>query len=382
MSFWEELKRRNVVRVGVAYLAVTWLILQVAELILSSFEAPAWVSQALILASALGFPLALVLGWFYELTPEGIKAASQTKGVETVKFTGRKLDFVIIGILVLAVGFLIVDTEVIDEQLLVPPNSVAVLAFEDLSPGGDQEWFSDGLSEEIINSLTQLPELQVTSRSSSFFFKNRNVPLPEITKMLGVAHVIEGSVRRVGEEVRINAQLIDARDGSHLWADRFDGELSDVFALQDQVTARIVEAMAIKLDFPTESVVPRHGNPDALEFYWKGHSALSKLNWREAAVLGPEALQNLEAANQLAPDNSRTLASLSATVSPGKARVPVSSSYKMQPNAQISDRQSTSPPRTCSGLIYPGVPRIIPVRVSATDTVGTSSPYSPASDCL
>lgn len=242
MSFWEELKRRNVFRVGIAYLALVWLILQVADVILSSFEAPAWIAQALIIASALGFVLAVMLGWFYELTPEGIKAASQTNGVKTVKFTGRKLDFVIIGLLVLAVGFLIVD---IDPEA---QRSVAVLAFEDHSPDGDQEWFSDGLSEEIINSLTQLPELQVRSRGSSFFFKDKNVSLSEIAETLGVAYVIEGSVRRDGDRLRVTAQLIRVDDDSTVWSNPYDETIDDVFTIQQDLAENIAQALDVYLD--------------------------------------------------------------------------------------------------------------------------------------
>ena len=242
MSFWDELKRRNVFRVGIAYLALIWLVLQVADIILSSFEAPAWIAQALIIASALGFLLAVILGWFYELTPEGIKAASQTKDVKPVKFTGRKLDFVIIGLLVLAVGFLIVD---IDPEA---QRSVAVLAFEDLSPDGDQEWFSDGLSEEIINSLTQLPELEVRSRSSSFYFKNINAPLSEIAESLGVAHVIEGSVRRDGDRLRVTVQLIRVDDDSTIWSSPYEGTIDDIFAIQQDVAENIAKALDVYLD--------------------------------------------------------------------------------------------------------------------------------------
>jgi len=267
MSFWEELKRRNVFRVGIAYLAFAWLVLQVAEMILSSFEAPAWVAQALIYASALGFLLAVVLGWFYELTPEGIKAASETKGVKSVKFTGRKLDFVIIGLLVLAVGFLIVDRSVIHEQ-----RSVAVLAFEDLSPDGDQEWFSDGLSEEIINSLTQLPELQVTPRGSTFFFKDKDVPLSEIAKSLGVAHIIEGSVRRDGNRLRVTAQLIRVDDDSTIWSKPYEGTIDDIFAIQQDVAENIAQALDVILDDDRREMMFAVGtrDVDAYVDYLKG----------------------------------------------------------------------------------------------------------------
>jgi len=245
MSLWGELKRRSVLRVGIAYLAAAWLLLQVASIVLPSFEGPAWVMQALIFSTALGFPLVVVLAWFYELTPEGIRAASKIEPTQAVKFAGRKLDFVIIGLLVVAVGFLVVDNYVVDEDLSTA--SIAVLPFDDLSPNQDQEYFSDGLTEEVLNNLAQINDLQVTGRTSSFYFKDLDIDLREIGQMLGVGYLLQGSLRKDGDQLRVTAQLIDAADGFQLWSDTYDQDLAGVFAIQEEIAVAVTNALRVTL---------------------------------------------------------------------------------------------------------------------------------------
>ncbi len=232
MTFVAELKRRNVIKVAIAYAVVAWLIAQVTELALDSFAAPDWVIKTVLFLLAIGFPLALFLVWAFELTPEGIKLEKDVDRSESIThFTGRKLDFIVIGVLAVALILFAVDKFVLqqDEQEVAtaqesggPPaapateKSVAVLPFRAMSNGPDDEYFADGLTEEILNSLTQLPELLVTARTSAFYFKDKNLPIQEIASTLGVANVVEGSVRRDGQRLRITAQLNRAADGFHL----------------------------------------------------------------------------------------------------------------------------------------------------------------------
>ena len=251
-SIWSELRRRNVFRVGIAFLAASWLLIQVADVVLSNFAAPAWIIQALIFSLALSFPFVLALAWFYELTPEGVKSASELKVVEGVKFTGRKLDFVIIGMLVLAVGFLLGRDYVLDrpgDLVLTDENqpSIAVLPFANMSDDASNEYFSDGISEEVLNLLAGISELRVISRSSAFSFKGKNAPIPLIAEQLNVAHVLEGSVRKAGNTVRITAQLIEANTDTHLWSETYDRELDDIFAIQDEIAATVVEKLRLTL---------------------------------------------------------------------------------------------------------------------------------------
>ncbi len=218
MSFIKELKRRNVLRVAIAYIVTAWLLLQVADVVLNNIAAPDWVFQAILLLVALGFPFALIFAWAYELTPEGLKKEKDVDRSESIThITGRKQDFMIITVLVLALGYFAFDkfvldpsrdaelvqttTEAVTEQAAesgiveATNQSIAVLAFADLSPEGDQAYFSDGISEEILNVLAQIPGLQLTSRSSAFSFKGKGVAIPTVAKQLGVANILEGSVR-------------------------------------------------------------------------------------------------------------------------------------------------------------------------------------------
>jgi TolB-like protein len=257
-QFFEELKRRNVVRVGIAYLVVGWLIIEVIDTIAPRLGLPDWVPTFFIVVVLVGLPVALLVSWAFELTPEGLKKTQEVdESASITHSTGRKLDRMIIVALVLALGYFVWERQGLVEQSGTPApqpvaamtsNSVAVLPFVDLSPESDQEWFSDGLTEEILNSLTRLPELTVTARTSSFHFKGQNLPIQEIASKLGVAHIVEGSVRRAGDQLRITAQLIRAVDGFHLWSDTYDRSLEDVFAVQEDVAENVARALDIVLD--------------------------------------------------------------------------------------------------------------------------------------
>jgi TolB-like protein/Tfp pilus assembly protein PilF len=260
----DELKRRNVFRVAVAYLVAAWLVLQVADLVLENIGAPDWVMKVLILLFALGFPLALIFSWAYELTPEGLKREKDVDRDQSVtRQTGRKLNQITIGLLITVIVIVIVERTMVphgempDEVVAtaeVTDKSIAVLAFEDLSADGDQEYFADGLSEELLNVLAQVPDLQVAGRTSSFAFKGQNKDLREIGDILNVAHILEGSVRKAGSRIRVTAQLINADNGFHLFSETYDRDLDDIFAVQDELAAKISAALQSEL-IGTESIV-------------------------------------------------------------------------------------------------------------------------------
>ncbi len=243
-SFWSELKRRNVVRVGVAYMAGSWLTLQVADIVLPNLDAPPWIIIVLIYSAAIGFPIALILAWYYELTPEGIKSAAETVDTAPVGFTGRKIDFAIIGILILAIGFLLVGRESPFSKYEVMPNSIAVLPFANLSGDPDQDYFAEGITEDIITDLSKYGSFFVISRNSTFTYKGTAVNVKDVARELGVQYVLEGSVQKSGDRVRITSQLIDAVADKHIWAERYDRKIEDIFELQDEISQSIVTSVA------------------------------------------------------------------------------------------------------------------------------------------
>jgi len=250
VSFVGELRRRNVFRVGIAYLAAAWLLLQVAEMMLANFDAAPWIIQALIFTAALAFPFVLALAWFYELTPEGIRAESDVEAQKPAGFTGRKIDFAIIGVLVLAVSFLLARDYLVDgapTSADTDEPSIAVLPFVNMSSDPEQEYFSAGISEELLNLLARIPNFKVISRTSAFSFKGDSVDIPTLAEQLNVDHVLEGSVRRAGNDVRINVQLIDARSDTQLWSATYERTLDDIFAVQEEIAANVIEQLQVTL---------------------------------------------------------------------------------------------------------------------------------------
>ncbi len=247
MSFLNELKRRNVVRASVAYAVAAWLVLQVADVILPNLGAPDWAFKAILMLLIAGFPLALIIAWVFELTPEGLQRESDIEQqTGNVRFSGRRLDFAIIGLLAIAVGYFAYD------KFLASPGSagqsVAVLPFVNNSTDVQQEYFADGLSEELLNLLARIPGLRVIARTSSFAYKGKDVKISDIANDLNVDHVLEGSVRKYqGEKVRITAQLVRADNESNLWGQAYDVTLDDVFAVQDRIAAAVVDQLKIRL---------------------------------------------------------------------------------------------------------------------------------------
>lgn len=248
-SIWQELKRRNVVRVGIGYAIVAWLLVQIIVSVEEPLNLPAWTDTLVIVLLAIGFFVALILAWAYELTPQGVKRTKLVPLSESIAgFTGRKLDFVIIALLVLALGFMFVDNYVVeDAERVADAASIAVLPFVDMSPEGDQEYFGDGIAEELLNELVRLDGLRVAGRTSSFAFKGTNANHAEIARALDVATILEGSIRKDGNRIRVTAQLINASDGYHLWSETFDREFENIFEIQEEIATSVAGALGVRL---------------------------------------------------------------------------------------------------------------------------------------
>lgn len=301
-TLWGELKRRNVARVGIAYVIVGWLILQLADVLGGLLELPGWTGKLVVFLLVIGFPIALVLAWAFELTPDGVKRERDVDRAESVtQKTGRKLDRAIIGLLCAALVFVVIDnyvledaaeepaTETTDELPANEPQSIAVLPFVNMSSDKEQEYFADGLSEEILNLLARIPDLKVIGRTSSFSFKGKNEDLRVIGETLGAGTILEGSVRKSGERIRITAQLIDTGDGSHLWSDTYDRTIEDVFAVQDEVAAAIIEALHVHVgSMPTRGVPTQ--NTQAYNQYLQARAAANAYNFPRAEILLKQAI--------------------------------------------------------------------------------------------
>ena len=288
-SFWGELKRRNVVRVAIAYAVVAWLLIQVADVVLDNIEAPTWVFQAILLLLVIGFPVAIIFAWAFELTPEGLKKEEDVDRSESITHvTGRKIDFLIIGVLVIAVGMLLVDkflliesdetAGLVAEDIAETPDataSIAVLPFVNMSSDEEQEYFSDGITEEILNALVAVEGLTVVGRTSSFAFKGKNEDLRNIGRALGVDHLVEGSVRKSGVTVRITAQLVRADTGTHLWSETYDRNITDIFKVQDEISAAIAGALKITLFGAAERPATATVDPEVFDLYLRARHDLA-----------------------------------------------------------------------------------------------------------
>lgn len=252
-NYFAELKRRNVFKASVAYLIVAWIIAQIASIVLPTFDAPPFVLKTILFLLIIGFPIILVFAWAFELTPEGIKKTKEVNLKKSITLkTSSRLNKMIITSLSIAVILLLFNqfrNTPFDETDLIDSNekSIAVLAFKDMSPEQDQEYFSDGISEELLNLLAKIPELRVISRTSSFSYKGKNETLETIGRELNVTHILEGSVRKSGNKLRITTQLIKVADGSHLWSETFDRNMEDIFKIQDEIAEVVIKQLKIKL---------------------------------------------------------------------------------------------------------------------------------------
>ena len=278
MNLFSELKRRNVFRMAVLYVVAGWLIMQVVGVLIDLGNLPEWVGPIILPLLVIGFPIALVLSWFYEITPKGVALEKDIETAESItRITGRRVDFIVIALLSAAVILFAWDKWWIGPP---PERSVAVLPFVNMSDEPEQGYFSDGISEELLNVLAKFPDLKVAARQSSFQFKDKDLAVAEIANQLNVAHVVEGSVRRSGDRLRITAQLIDAEDGFHLWSDTFDRELEDVFVIQDEIAREIGEALKLELLLAGGGKAPpsviRAADVDAYDVYLEGRNLVHR----------------------------------------------------------------------------------------------------------
>ncbi len=257
-AFIEEVKRRNVFKVAIVYLIAGWLTMQVVDVMFPALNLPEWLTRAVAAMLLLGFPFALIFAWAFELTPDGIKREKDVDRSQSItQETGQKLNRSALIVLTIAVGFLLLDKfvlhrhapEPVEETAAVAEEmpSIAVLPFVNMSDDESNEYFSDGLSEELLNVLAKLPQLRVAGRTSSFKFKGHNEDLRIIGEALNVRHILEGSVRKQGDRLRITAQLIDTESGFHLWSDNFDRNLTDIFAIQDEIAVAVVSELKVAL---------------------------------------------------------------------------------------------------------------------------------------
>ena len=333
VSLIAELKRRNVFKVSAAYLALSWAVIEISGTLVPALHLPEWTLSLLVWVALIGFPFVALFAWVFELTPDGLKRSNDVDRSESISTrTSRRLDYIIIAMLGVVTVMFALDrfyqregeTEVVAERVapqaaepstpavanepaatqhaesLPAPieKSIAVLPFVDMSQAKDQEYFADGMSEELLNLLAKAPDLKVIARTSSFAFKGKEVPIADIAKMLGVAHVLEGSVRKSGNMVRITAQLIRAADSTHLWSETYDRPLDDIFKVQDEIAGAIADSLQIQ--FKGGSLDLRRGgthNLDAYQLVLKAKSALLK-----TTRLSLDAAQSyLENAIQLDP---------------------------------------------------------------------------------
>jgi len=313
MSFLNELKRRNVIRVGAAYAVSAWVLLQMLDVIGEILELPAWGGKVILVILVAGFFVTLFVAWAFELTPEGIKRESEVDRSQSITVqTGRKLNALIFAMMALAIAYLLFDKfylaprlaerERVEAVSAVPPAelaaeqpadrlSIAVLPFVNMSEDSSNEYFSDGLSEELLNLLTKIPELKVASRSSAFSYKGKDFKISDVGHELNVAHVLEGSVRKSGNLIRVTAQLIKVDDGFHLWSETWDRTLDNIFVIQDEIAAAVVEQLEIAL----LGSVPRaeKTDPEAYSLFLQAKhfsNLLTPEGWEQSIALYEQAL--------------------------------------------------------------------------------------------
>jgi len=330
LSFFNELKRRNVFKVTIAYIVVAWLVAQVLQLILESFGTPDWIMKTVLVLMAAGLAFAIFFAWAFEMTPEGLKREHEVDRSKSITSqTGKKLNNLIVMVMALALAYFVYDkfilstgrdaalveatTQAISEQAVTEETtaqsdkSIAVLPFVNMSDDAGNEFFSDGLSEELLNLLAKIPELRVIARTSSFAYKGKDTSIADVARELNVKHVLEGSVRKAGNQVRITAQLIRANDSSHLWSETYDRSLDNIFAIQDEIAAAVVTELKVKLLGAVPTV--EKTDPEAYALYLQArHLKLQRTpeSWGEAIALYQQALE-------IAPDYAAAWVDLGGT---------------------------------------------------------------------
>jgi TolB-like protein/Tfp pilus assembly protein PilF len=310
MNFFAELRRRNVYKVAVAYAIVGWLLVQIATQVFPFLDIPNWVVRLVIVLVAVGFPIALVIAWAFEITPEGIKRSEDVDLSAAGRSTKHTwIYIVVIGAAISTALFFLgryTGQRTSFARTGLASKSIAVLPFVNMSGAGNND-FSDGVTEEILNALAQIPDLKVAARTSAFQFKGQNIDLRRVGETLAVAYVLEGSVQRAGDDVRITTQLIDARSGYHLWSEKYDRKLTNVFAIEDEISKAIAAHMKVTLSDGAEKplVKTATANPEAHELYLKG---VARITERGAAL--NSAVQFFKQAIALDPNYAAAWAGL------------------------------------------------------------------------
>ena len=275
-NFFAELKRRNVYKVAVAYAVVGWLVIQISSTVLPTFHAPEWVVQTLIVLVALGFPIALVIAWAFELTPEGLKRAEDVDLAMKRRPKSHAWIYVVAVGAVLSIGLFMLGRYGFREKnsstVELPAKSIAVLPFDNLSEDKSNAYFAEGVQDEILTRLAKVADLKVISRTSTQHFKSAPDNLPQIAKQLGVMNILEGSVQKANDQVRVNVQLINALTDAHLWAETFDRKLTDIFAVESEIAKTIADTLQAKLTGSEKTAMSKKptANPEAYELYLKG----------------------------------------------------------------------------------------------------------------
>ena len=338
MSLFAELKRRNVFRVGIAYVVTAWLLIQVSDILLESIGAPPWVMLTMFVVLAAGFVVALFFAWAFELTPEGFKKEKDVdRSASIASKTGQKLNLGIVALLVITLAYVAYDKLVLDDLHETGPagspeltvaeadspadtestvelpavadtqKSIVVLPFVNMSNDPEQEFFSDGLSEELLNVLAQIRDLRVISRTSAFAFKGKDLDIPTIAAQLNVTHVLEGSVRKSGEDIRITAQLIEVATDSHLWSDAYNRKLNNVFEIQEEISKAIANELQVTLGTGGKSSKPTD-NLEAWQLFLRGRHLYQNRGVPQLA----RAIELLKQAVELDPDFADAWANLAA----------------------------------------------------------------------
>ena len=328
-TFLEELKRRNVGRVAILYIILGYVVLEVFGVFVHLLDLPPWVGRSAVLLVVLGFPIALLIAWIYEITPEGLKPTDQVAPHKSIRhLTGRRLDRAIIAVLAVALSYFVIDkfwlsshravatptqstrttpTTSGPSAAAISEKSVAVLPFVDMSETKDQEYFADGMTEDLLDLLSRVADLRVIARTSSFAFKGKSEDIRAIAAQLGVANLIEGSVRKSGNTLRVTAQLIHASDGTHFWSRTYDRKTGDIFKIQDSIASAVVEELKISL---LPSAMPKASgteNIDSFSLETQARAMFRLANSRNDLVRVDEYLQH---SLKLDPENVRAWSTL------------------------------------------------------------------------
>ncbi|PYS45060.1 MAG: hypothetical protein DMF71_01290 [Acidobacteria bacterium] len=364
--FFGELKRRNVYKVAVAYGVVAWLLIQVATQVFPFFEVPDWAVRLVVLLLILGFPVALILSWAFEITPEGIKREPGVSPNESITgHTGRRIIGLTIVVAVIAAGLLgfqllrRVQTATPQQSEVatasISEKSIAVLPFENLSDDKANAYFADGIQDEILTRLSKIADLKVISRTSTQHYKSAPENLPEIARQLGVAHILEGSVQKSGDAVRVTVQLIKAANDSHLWADSFDRKLTDIFSVESEVAKAIADQLRVKLTGREEQEIAAKptDNPEAYDAYLRGLAYSLKAQHSPANSLGGQ--KHLREAVRLDPKFALAWALLSYVDSVGYIGITLQATESLRDEArQAAENALALQPNLGEGLIAKG----------------------------